>query len=141
VLYLVLKAFHVTALTVWMAGMIVVPLLLTRPPAPGRERDPTTLAALRGFATRVTSPAMLATLGLGLWLAQDAGWFRASWLQLKLVLVLILTGLHGVVAGQSRRLVAEPGMPASALLRAVPWLTLACLAGIALLAIVKPGLW
>lgn len=134
-LYLVLKSLHVTAMVAWMAAMFVVPLVLVRRP------EPKVLAALRSVLLNVTTPSMFLTLGLGLWLAQDAGWFRAGWLQLKLVLVVLLTGLHGVISGQTRRLLADPDYTPSSILRVVPWGVLLCVAAIALLAIGKPELW
>lgn len=133
-LYLVLKSLHVTAMVAWMAGMIVAPLVLARRPEPGA------LAPLRWVLLRLTTPSMFVTLGLGLWLAQDGEWFRAGWLQLKVVLVIVLTGLHGVISGQARRLAADPDYVASPILRVVPWAVLFCVGAIALLAIVKPDL-
>lgn len=134
-LYLVLKALHVVAVMAWMAGMIVMPFILASRPGPS------VLATARSSLSRLTTAAMLLALALGIWLAGDAGWFREAWLQLKLALVLALTALHGVVAGQARRFAADPERRAPRLLVAVPWATLACIAGVAFLAIVKPRLW
>lgn len=134
-LYLVLKSLHVTAMVAWMAAMIVAPLVLARRP------EPKALASLRWVLLKVTTPAMFITLALGLWLAQEAEWFRAGWLQLKLVLVIILTGLHGVISGQARRLAADPDYAALPILRSAPWMVLVCVAGVALLVIIKPDLW
>jgi len=134
VLYLVLKPFHVTAMVAWMATMIVAPLVLVR------RAEPKALASLRWVLLDLTTPSMFITLALGLWLAQEAGWFRAGWLQLKLVLVIILTGLHGVISGQARRLAADPDYAASPILRSVSWIVLLCVAGVALLVIIKPEL-
>lgn len=130
--YTWLKVFHVTALVTWMAGMIVVPAVATR------TREPASIDALRRHLSRVTGPAMMATLVLGLWMAQDAGWFRSGWLQAKLVLVLALTALHGVLSGQMRRLAAEPDRRAPTWFGALPALIVALVLGIAALAVAKP---
>jgi protoporphyrinogen IX oxidase len=128
-----LKALHVAAMVTWMAGMIVAPALAARGPGPH------VLAALRSHLARVTTPAMVATLGLGLWMAQDAGWFRAGWLQAKLGLVFVLAGLHGVLSGQMRRLATEPDRTPPPWLGALSWVALACVLAIAVLAVIKPG--
>jgi putative membrane protein len=140
----VLKALHVTAMVAWMAGMVATPPLVARAsrsrrgPDAGGAGDGALLAALRAHNSRVTAPAMLLALALGLWLAQDAGWFRAGWLQAKLVLVLALAALHGVLAGQLRRLVADPAYAAPGWVGRLHLAVLALVLGIAVLAISKP---
>jgi uncharacterized integral membrane protein (TIGR00701 family) len=134
-LYLVVKALHVTALVAWMAGMIWLPLVLSR------AHEGEARVALQQSFGRLTTPAMLVTLALGLWLGQETGWFRESWLQLKLGFVLALTGLHGLIAGQMRRLAADPSRPTPRFTATLPWAVLTCVASIALLAVVKPDLW
>ena len=43
----------------------------------------------------IINPAMIATWGFGLALAMIGGWFSSPWFHVKLVLVLVLSGLHG----------------------------------------------
>jgi putative membrane protein len=42
------------------------------------------------------------TWGIGLWLAWRGGWFSSPWLQAKLGLVVVLSGLHGWAVGAVR---------------------------------------
>lgn len=141
-MYLWLKAAHVACVLLFVGGTFA--LLLALAALGTRQADETDpagalRAAVRWWDARVTLPAMVATWGFGLWIATSGAWFASGWLQVKLLLVLLLSGLHGVLAGRLRR-VDPQGLPASAkpapLLAA---LTLASVFGIVVLAIVKPG--
>lgn len=137
-LYLWLKALHLAAVVTWIGGMIMLGLTLNyaaraRPPELQRL-----LAALHGWDRRVTGPAMGLAWLLGIWMVVDAGWLGAGWLWVKLVLVASLSGLHGLLSGSLRRLAGNADwVPAPKLRLALP-LTLAGLAGIAAMVIVKP---
>ncbi len=132
-MYLWIKAFHITAIVTWMAGMIVAPALLAGGAGQG------TLAGMRRHFRTVSTPAMILALVLGVWLAVEGGWFRAGWLHAKILLVVVLAGLHGVLSGQLRRMsagtqAAAPGWVAGL---SVPVVLLVL--GIAVLVVVKPG--
>ena len=51
-------------------------------------------------------PAMIAAWITGPWLAIQGGWLRAGWLHGKLLLVVLLTGLHGYLSAERKRLAA-----------------------------------
>jgi len=127
-LYNALKALHVAAMFVWLSTLLIVPLIAFAlgQRAGGRSEA---LLRLRRFFAGVGTPAMLATFALGLAMAQQAGWLVAAWLQIKLVLVLALAALHGAVAGQLRRLTADPAYEPRVWLERAPL-------GVALLAVV-----
>lgn len=141
-MYLWLKAAHVLAVLLFVGGTL--PLLLagaalgTR--APGQTEAAGSLrAVVRWWDARVTLPAMVAAWGFGLWIAIAGGWFASAWLLPKLALVVVISGLHGVLAGRLRRFDAE-ALPAS--IRPPPVLaaaTLASILSIVVLAVVKPG--
>jgi putative membrane protein len=128
-----LKAVHVATMVAWLGGTGAVAALAA-------GADPARGAALRQVALRVLTPAMLATLAIGLLLAVQGGWFRAPWLHAKLLLVLGLAGLHGVLSGRLRRLAGgEAGAVPAGWGRWVPALILLAVTAIAWLAIAKPG--
>ena len=140
--YLWLKAAHVASVLLFVGGIVA---LLSAVAALGTRRagevDPAASlrATVRRWDARVTLPAMIATWGFGLWVAVSGGWFASGWLQAKLLLVALLSGLHGVLAGRLRRVDPE-AQPASGKPSSIPTtLTLLSLLGIVLLAIVKPG--
>ena len=89
---------------------------------------------LRGIGT----PAMLATVVLGVWLATEQGQWRSGWLHAKLVLVLAMAACHGLLA-RDVRLFAAAGRPRSArwcrVFNEIPTLLFL---GIVILAVLKP---
>ncbi|WP_454254040.1 CopD family protein, partial [Pseudomonas sp. Marseille-Q7302] len=61
------------------------------------------IARVRRWDRAVTTPAMLLVWVLGFMLAMTAHWLADHWLQAKLVLIVILSSLHGVQSGRLRR--------------------------------------
>lgn len=59
---------------------------------------------IRRWDQAVTTPAMLLVWSFGLVVALSGGWLADGWLQAKLVLVVLLSALHGMQSGQLRRL-------------------------------------
>lgn len=96
-------------------------------------------AALRWWDARVTLPAMVAAWVFGLWVAVSGSWFASAWLLAKLALVVVISSLHGVLAGRLRRFNPEalPGSTHPPLVLAGAMVL--SLLGIVVLAIVKPG--
>lgn len=137
-IYLWVKALHVASVTVFAGGVLVTAALLPMLNASQGQSTGVGLAAgLRGWARRVTLPALLLTWVLGIWLAVSGHWFASHWLSTKLVFVLALTALHGMQAGALRRLAAGTG----ASVRAPSWAAPAVIASvtiISILVVVKP---
>ncbi len=98
-IYALTKAAHLVSLIVWIGGMVALALSL---------RDPVRsfLQPLKTYDRFVTSPAMVATWVFGISLAMQGGWFAHSWLAIKIPLVVVLSGLHGVLTGKLRRAVS-----------------------------------
>ena len=137
-IYLWFKAVHIFAMVLWMSGMVVVGLALAHA-ATMAQRDNRALTALRRWDRLVTSPSMLVVWLLGLIMAQSADWWTSGWLQIKLALVFILSGVHGVLAGRLRRIVDTPeGTLPRRISLFVPAM-LCLLAAVILLAVVKPS--
>ena len=134
-LYPWLKALHVAAVLTFVGGVLGVSVLLQAFPA-GEAVAAPFARAVRRWDHAVITPAMLLTWGLGLTLATSGHWFAAGWLQIKLVLVLALSGLHGVQSGRLRR-IAQGGESRPLNLTLV---VVACTTLIAMLAVAKPSL-
>src|SRR5215217_3558886 len=97
-LYLWLKAFHMIAVIAWMAGMLYLPRLFVYhcEAEPGSRQSETFKVMERRLLKAIINPAMLATWAFGLLLIWQGGWWSAGWLHAKLMLVLLLSGVHGL---------------------------------------------
>lgn len=81
---------------------------------------------------------MIALWGLGVYMAETSGQFGARWLSAKLVLVVVLSALHGALAGNLRKATADPGRPVPPYLRFAPAFVAGSVAIVAILAVAKP---
>jgi putative membrane protein len=100
-----IKAIHIIAVIAWMAGMLYLPRLFVYHCAAetGSVQLETFKVMERRLLRGIINPAMIATWVFGLWLAwlgpeSHYGWFASGWLQAKLALVVILSGVHGLFA-------------------------------------------
>lgn len=131
-----IRSVHLTAMVVWLAGMITTPLALS---ASAREpKAAERAAALQQRERLLFTPAMLLTWALGMTLALRAGWFAMGWIWAKVVLVLVISALHGIVMGQLSRLARDPAHVVPNWIRSVSSITIGCLLVIAVLATAKP---
>lgn len=141
-LYLTIKALHVTAVIIWIGGMLAVSLLLTSlrsATGPFLNPESRLLATARQWDQRVTTPAMVSAWALGLSMAILGHWFAAAWLSTKLVVVLGLSALHGIQTAALRCLIAgDTCRKPSAALRFTPHAILLTLATVSALVILKP---
>lgn len=133
-LYSCLKAAHLAAVLVFCGGLFVqcFAILISC----WGHGDAVAVASR--WDRRVTLPAMLAVWAFGTSIAVQGEWLGDGWLWAKLVLVVALTGLHGVQAGTLRRLRSGvrpgPAFASEAVLGAIA----VSVAIIALLAATKP---
>ena len=132
-----IKSFHIVAVIVWIGGMLVsaVQLKVLRSLAPTLNQ---TIDPVRRWDARVTTPAMLLTWILGLALAISGGWFPSRWLFAKLALVLLLSGVHGVLAGSLRRLATRPDANVPGFARHAAAAIVATAALVVVLVVIKP---
>ncbi|WP_454254012.1 CopD family protein [Pseudomonas sp. Marseille-Q7302] len=130
-LYLWFKALHIAAALMFVGGVLALTIVLDAIRiAPGTVA----IARVRRWDRAVTTPAMLLVWVLGFMLAMTAHWLADHWLQAKLVLVVILSGLHGVQSGRLRR--AENQTSGAS--RSLAPIVLAIAIMIAVLAVLKP---
>ena len=93
-----LKSWHLIAMVTWFAGLFYLPRLfvyhaMTEDEA-GRERFK---VMERKLYYGIATPAMIVTLGLGIWMLFDYAWAiygRMVWLHIKLTLLALLVGYH-----------------------------------------------
>jgi putative membrane protein len=101
-----IKAFHIIAIIAWMAGLLYLPRLFVyhAQSKKGSEQSETFKTMERRLLRYITTPAMIASWGLGLWLAFSGliDWSRDGWFHAKLALVILLSAYHGVLAKWTR---------------------------------------
>ncbi len=139
-LVLWLKALHVMAFAAWMAGMWYLPRLMVYhvDAPPGSPTSETFKVMERRLLRAITTPAMIVTVALGLWLATAQGQWRDGWLHGKLLLVVGMLAVHGLLARHVREFAADRrGRPAR-YFRMINEVPTVLFVGIVLLAVLKP---
>jgi protoporphyrinogen IX oxidase len=139
-LYLWLKALHVIAIIAWMAGMLYLPRLCVYHcvAAPGSVQSETFKVMERRLLRAIINPAMVASWGLGLWLAWSGNWFSAPWFHGKLVLVIAMSGVHGMLARWTRDFAADRNRHSQKFFRIMNEVPTLLMIGIVILVVVKP---
>jgi putative membrane protein len=90
-------ALHLIAVITWMAGILYLPRLFvyhtqTKPGSEGSERFK---VMERKLLRGIVNPSMVAVWILGPALAWVTGAYLDVWLQIKFVLVIVMSGVHG----------------------------------------------
>jgi len=97
--YLWIKALHIISVIFWMAGMAYLPRLFVyhAEAKPGSDKSETFKVMERRLFRGIINPAMIATLLFGLLMfAINPSLFGDHWMQMKLVLIVAMLGLHGM---------------------------------------------
>ena len=138
--YLWLKAGHVIFMVFWLAGLFMLPrqMIYLHPAAP--DTDETALWGKRMGLLRkiILTPSLVVVWLLGLALAGSIGAFSQGWFHAKLLLVILLTGYHGYMVAQSKKMVAGKRPLSEKQLRMLGEVPGILLALIVVLVIVKP---
>ena len=140
--YLWIKAFHIIAVIAWMAGMLYLPRLYVyhAEVAPSSPESAKFKIMERRLLKAIVNPAMGATwlLGLTLVLTPASGGFAQGWLHAKLLLVLALSGLHGVFARWRRDFAKDQNRHTQRFYRIWNEVPAVLMVGIVILVVVKP---
>jgi putative membrane protein len=88
--------------------------------------------------TMIINPAMIVTWVLGLWLAWKSGYWAAPWLQIKFVLVVILSAVHGHLSAATRAFREDRNTKTARHWRIVNEIPAVLMVLIVLLAVAKP---
>lgn len=139
-LYLWMKAAHVIAVIAWMAGMLYLPRLFVYhcEAEPGSKQSETFKVMERRLLNVIINPAMILTWALGLWLAWSGGFFASGWFHAKLLLVLLLSGLHGLLSRCRRDFAADKNRRSQKFYRIINEVPAILMIGIVILVVVKP---
>lgn len=104
VLYYWIKTLHILAIISWMAGLLYLPRLFVYHAnvAAGSETSELFKIMERRLLKAIMTPAMIVAWICGLWLAYEISAFSQTWFSLKMVVVLIMSGVHGLLARHVR---------------------------------------
>ncbi len=139
-LYLWIKALHIIAVIAWMAGMLYLPRLMVyhTMAEPGSDKSETFKVMERRLLKAIINPAMIVTWLAGLYLAWAGGWFSDPWLHAKLTLVLILSGVHGMMSRWVKNFAADKNTKSTRYYRIANEVPTVLMIGIVLLVVLKP---
>ena len=139
-LYLWIKAFLVIAIIAWMAGMLYLPRLFVyhADTQKGSIQSDTFKIMERRLLKAIINPAMIVAWVLGLYLVWDGGWYASGWLHAKVLLVLILSGVHGFLSRTVKDFAADRNTRPAKFYRMINEVPTLLMIGIVVLVIVKP---
>jgi putative membrane protein len=138
--YLWLKALHIIAVIAWMAGMLYLPRLFvyhweTAPGSPESERFK---VMERRLLRVIVNPSMIAVWFLGLALVFVTHAYDQGWFQVKFILVLAMSGLHGFLASARKRFERDERKYSQRFYRVINEVPAVLMVVIVILAVVKP---
>ena len=141
-LLLYVKAFHVVAIIAWMAGLLYLPrLFVYHVSAPrGSELSATFKVMEKRLLRYITTPAMIASWALGLWLVLGGviDWRADGWFHAKLALVLALSAFHGLLAKWTKDFALDRNTHSERFYRIANEIPALLMLGIVILVIVRP---
>ena len=134
-----IKAFHVISAIAWMAGLLYLPRLFVYHCAasPGSEMSETFKVMERRLLRGIMNPALVATWFFGLLLLRAQDWSQ-GWLHGKLLLVLVLTGMHMMFARWRRAFAEDRNTRPARFYRIANEVPTLLLIGIVILVVVMP---
>jgi putative membrane protein len=135
-----IKALHIISVIAWMAGMLYLPRLFVYhcEAEIGSKQSETFKLMERRLLKAIINPAMILTWLFGLTLAWQGNWFSAHWLHGKLLLVLIMSGVHGLFSRWVRDFGHDRNTRSQKFYRTINEVPTVLMIGIVILVAVKP---
>ena len=133
-------AFHIIAVIAWMSAMLYLPRLFVyhTETLPGSESSERFKVMERRLLRGIMIPSMVAVWILGPLLAWLTGTYLDTWLQIKFVLVIGLSGLHGFYVRCWRDFEADRNTRSARFYRIVNEVPALLMIAIVILVVVKP---
>lgn len=104
--YLVIKALHIIAVIFWMAGMLYLPRLFVyhHQAQTAGELEGALLIQERNLLKIILNPALIVVWVLAIiMIAANPGLFSQGWFHFKLLLVVLMSGIHGFYAASAKK--------------------------------------
>ncbi|AWU94873.1 protoporphyrinogen oxidase HemJ [Azospirillum ramasamyi] len=135
------KALHVISIIAWMAGLLYLPRLFVyhcEAPA-GSDTSERFKVMERRLLRAIMNPAMIASYVFGIaMLVMIPEWMKQGWMHAKLLLVLLLTVSHMMMARWRREFAEDRNMRPQGFYRIVNEVPTVLMIGIVIFVIVKP---
>jgi len=135
-----IKALHVIAVISWMAGMLYLPRLFVYhcEAEAGSQQSETFKVMERRLLKAIINPAMIVTWLAGLYLVWAGRWYWSPWFHVKLLLVLVLSAVHGFFARWVKAFAIDRNPHSRKFYRIINEVPTALMIFIVILVIVKP---
>ncbi len=136
-----LNAMHIIAAIIWIGGILVMAVVVgwCKHLVKQQASLPTAmLEFVRQWSRKVTSPAMVLLWLMGIAMVVLHGKMPHLWLVLKILVVVGLSGIHGVLTGTLRRLSTGASTRIPGMVSQATALVVGAVALIILLAILRP---
>jgi putative membrane protein len=136
------KALHVISVIAWMAGLLYLPRLFVyhADAEIGSKQSETFKVMERRLLRAITTPAMIATWIFGLWLVIgfQAVSFTEGWVWMKAVLVIALSGYHGLLVRHWKAFATDRNDKPARYFRMINEVPTVLMIGIVIAVIVRP---
>jgi putative membrane protein len=139
-IYQWVKAFHVIAVIAWMAGMLYLPRLFVYhcDAEVGSRQSETFKVMERRLLRGIINPSMVVSWALGLTMAYDGNWMMSPWFVGKLLLVVVMSAIHGMLVRWTADFAADRNQRSPLFFRIVNEVPAVLMVGIVLLVVIKP---
>jgi putative membrane protein len=139
--YLWIQAFHIIAVISWMASMLYLPRLFVYhvDAKKGSVQSETFKIMEKRLLRYIGTPAMIVTWVLGfLMLKANPEIMQDGWMHVKLTLVFILSGFHGMSAGWMKKFARDENVKSAKFFRIANEVPTVIMVAVVILAVVKP---
>lgn len=134
-----INAVHLVSAVVWIGGMLMT-AMVAQWSLRQNDKSPTLILLndVRSWNRRMTSPAMIVLWIAGIAMLVAHGQMPHLWLIVKIVFVVLLSGLHGFLSATLRRLANGETLKRTGALNNATLLLVLFTAVITVLAVVRP---
>ncbi len=134
-----LNALHIAAAIVWIGGMLVMAVVAGWCAVQSDKSLSARLAGdVRGWSRKFTTPAMLLLWIAGVVMVIAHCQLPHLWLIVKIVVVVLLSGLHGFLSATLRRIAAGEAIKGNGAIQRAVVITILAVAVIIVLAVLRP---
>lgn len=134
------KALHIMGFAAWLAGLWYLPRLYIYHSgvAVGSEASETFKVMERRLLKAITTPALVWTWLFGLIAAISGGYFSEGWMHAKLLLLILLSGVHGLLAADLKKFARDERPRSATTYRVINEIPTVLFIAIVLLAVLRP---